>query len=145
VAAARSANGDEVPGVLVRAERFIARESWLDMDRVSGVRALGLLDVPGTRESILRVLGSSRGRFARVAAAEAIAARSRGREAETAAALVPLLDDDDLFMRIAIVRVLASLGDAAAIPALEARLAVEMESRVINVITGAIARLRTRE
>jgi HEAT repeat protein len=145
LASARTARSDEIPDVLSRARRFISRDSWIDMDRVSGIRALGLIDLPEARDAIVKFLARPSGRSARSAAIAAVAGRSRGQEAEARALLVPLLDDDDLFIRIAAVRALAGVGGPTVIPALEARLAVEREGRVINVITGAIAVLRTRE
>jgi hypothetical protein len=77
----------------------------------------------------------------RVAAVESLAKRARGREAEIALLIVPLLDADDLFVRIAAAKALGPLGRISAVQALQARRRVEPESRVINAIDAALASL----
>ena len=106
--------------------------------------ALAELSSPEAWTVMLRHLAPGMSRQARQAAITALTRRASGREPELAAALAPLLDADDLFIRTAAARALGTLGQASSIAALEARLAVEAESRVINVIRGALAALRSR-
>jgi aminopeptidase N len=125
-------------------EPVLARESWLDIERTQAIAALAELGSAEAWSLMMRYVAPGTSRRARLAAIAALTRRATGREAELAAALGPLLDVDDLFIRTAAARALGTLGQASSIPALEARLAVEAESRVINVILGALAALRSR-
>ena len=121
----------------------LARESWRDTERVAAVAALAELASPEAWALLLRELGPESSRAVRQAAIASLTRTAAGREPELAAALAPLLDADDLYIRSAAARALGALGQQGSIPALEARLAVEAESRVINVIRGALASLRS--
>jgi aminopeptidase N len=129
---------------LVVIEPSLSRESWLDVERAAAVNALSRIDTPESWRWTLRFLASGTSRETRQVAIASLVARAGGREAELATALAPLLNADDLFIRSAAAAALGRLGQRSAIPALEARQAIEAESRVINVILGALAALRSR-
>ena len=131
-------------GALAVIEPVLSRDSWLDIERTQAVAALGEVGSPEAWSIMLRHLAPGTSRQARQAAIAALTRRASGREAELAAALAPLLDADDLFIRSAAARALGTLGQSSSIAALEARLAREAESRVINIIRGALAALRSR-
>ena len=131
-------------GALAVIEPVLSRDSWIDIERTRAVAALAELSSPEAWAVMLRHLAPGTSRQTRQAAIAALTRRATGREAELAAALAPLLHADDLFIRTAAARALGTLGQASSIAALEARLAVEAESRVINVILGALAALRSR-
>jgi aminopeptidase N len=126
-------------------ETALTRDSWLDMERTNAVRALALLDTPQAWASMLRFIEPSVARTTRLTAITSVVGRARGREVDLAPLLVPLLGDDDLFIRIAAARALGSLGVRSVATALEARLAVEAEGRVITAILGALASLQPKE
>ena len=129
---------------LAAIEPVLARNSWLDMERTAAVTALGRLDTPQSWSWTLRFLAPGTSRETRETAIASLVARAAGHEAELATALAPLLNADDLFIRVAAADALGRLGQRSSIPALEARRAIEAESRVINVILGALAALRAR-
>ena len=122
----------------------LARDSWLDLERAAAMLAMAELASEQSWVLLLRHLDPGTSRAARQAAIGALVRRAPGREAEAAAALAPLLGADDLFIRTAAARALGALGQQSSIQMLEARLAVEAESRVINAIVGALAALRSR-
>jgi aminopeptidase N len=125
-------------------EPALARDSWLDIERTQAVLALATLGTPEAWQRLMGFLAPGTSRRTRQAAIAALVRGASGREAELAAAVVPLLDADDMFIRTDAARALGSLGQSSSIPALEARQAIEAESRVINVILGALAALRRR-
>ncbi len=132
------------PGALAVIEPVLTRDSWLDLERTQGVHALAELASAESWSLLLRQLEAPASRQVRCAVIAALMKRAGGREPEVAVALAPLLAADDLFVRSAAARALGVLGQASSIPVLEARQAVEAESRVINVILGALAALRSR-
>ena len=67
-----------------------------------------------------------------------INSKSRASEGEVAAVIAPLLDADDLFVRMAAADALGRLGQPSSVPALQARRRVEAESRVVNTIDAAL-------
>ena len=119
----------------------LARDSWRDLSRTNAVRALAAIDAPETIPMIARYLADGTSRNTRVAAIEALVQRAKGHEAEIASSIVPLLDNDDLFVRSAAAAALGQVGQPSAVQALEARRRIEAESRVVNVIDAALARL----
>ena len=125
-------------------EPALARDSWLDIERTLAVQALASLGTPAAWQRLVGFLAPGTSRRTRQAAIAALVRAARGREAELAAAIAPLLDADDLFIRTDAARALGELGQPSSIAALEARQAIEAESRVINVILGALAALRSR-
>ena len=125
-------------------EPVLARDSWRDVERTAAVNALARIDTPVAWSQTVRFLAPGTSRETRETAIESLVARAAGREAELATAIAPLLNADDLFIRIAAAAALGRLGQRASIPALEARQSIEAESRVINVILGALAALRSR-
>jgi len=125
-------------------DRVLRRDSWADIERAQAMLALALVDTPAAWRTTMRHLSAGTSRATRQAAIESLAARARGRESELAAALVPLLDVDDPFIRVAAARALGVLGERSAIAPLEARQRVEAEGRVLNAILGALELLRAR-
>lgn len=123
-------------------ERALARDSWIDLERTQAVTALGTLTTDGAWATISRYLADGTARRTRVAAIEALARRSAGREPALSSRLVPLLDASDHYVRVAAATALGGLGQPSAIAALERRKAVEPESRVVNAIDAALAKLR---
>jgi HEAT repeat protein len=124
---------------LIRAA--LARDSWKDLSRTYAVHALAMISAPETMPLLTSFLASTTSRNTRVAAIETLVMRSKGQEADLAAVVVPLLNADDLFVRIAAAKALGQLGQQSAVGALQARKRVEPESRVINQIDAALARL----
>jgi aminopeptidase N len=120
----------------------LARDSWRDLSRRYGVRALATVDADESRPLLSRFLGPATSRNTRVEAIRAVVARAEGHQAEVASTIVPLLDADDLFVRGAAATALGQLGQRSSIDALEARKRVEAESRVVNLIDAALASLR---
>lgn len=129
-------------GALDDIRRALARDSWLDLSRTQAVNALALIDSPEAVALIEPFLAEGTHRYTRVAAIAALVTRSKGREAELAARLAPLLDSDDLFVRIAAAGALGTLGAPSGVAALERRKGVEAESRVINALDAALQKLR---
>ena len=124
---------------LIRAA--LGRDSWRDLSRTYAVHALATVDAPETMPILTRFLAPTTSRNTRVAAIETLVKRSKGHEADLAAVIVPLLNADDLFVRSAAATALGKLGQQSAVGALQARKRVEPESRVINQIDAALARL----
>jgi HEAT repeat protein len=122
----------------------LSRDSWLDTERSAAMSALGRINTTASWQRTLPFLGAGTRRETRLAAINSLLARADGREGDLANELVPLLNSDDLFIRTAAAAGLGRLGQRSAIPALEARQAIEAESRVINAILGALAALRSR-
>ena len=107
------------------------------------MRALALIGSPEALALATRYLASGTARNTRVAAIRTVVARSAGHQSEVAAAVAPLLDtEDDIVVRIAAADALGELKQASSVAALEARRRVEAESRVINTIDAALAKLR---
>jgi HEAT repeat protein len=79
----------------------------------------------------------------RTAAISTLVRRAKGREAEAARAIEPLLNEEgDLYVRQAAANALGELKQPSSVPALEARRRVEAESRVANDIDAAIQAIR---
>jgi aminopeptidase N len=123
---------------------MLEQRSWLDLSRTQAITALGLIDAPEAWTLLMARLDGATSREARVAAIASLLRGARGREAALAAALAPLLDAEDLFIRQAAARALGELGQSSSVASLEARRRVEAESRVINDIDAALAALRKR-
>ena len=122
----------------------LARDSWLDLSRTHAVQALATVELPEATTLLEARLAEGTQRGTRVAAIDALVARAAGREAQAAAAVGPLLDADDLFVRAAAARALGALGQPGSVAILEARRSREAVSRVVNAIDAALARLRAR-
>jgi aminopeptidase N len=122
----------------------LRRDSWLDVERVSALRALSTLHEPEAWSMIRPYLGFSATRYARQAAIAALVAQAKrtGREADAAAAIAPVLNAPDFYSRAAAAEALGTLGQRSSAAALEARRGVESESRVINTIDAALAAIR---
>lgn len=124
---------------LALAREMVRRDSWTDIERVAALTALGRVDRPGVVELLRGFLVPSASSPARTAAIASLAERAdKGREGEIAAMIAPLLDADDLFVRMAAADALGRLGQPSSVPALQARRRVEAESRVVNTIDAAL-------
>ena len=122
------------------AREMLRREEWRDIARTSALDALGRIRSDGSRALIVEHL-SSGARPGRVAAINALVAHGAGSDTTVMRTLEPLLDDPDPFIRSAVAGALGRLGDRRALTVLEARRAVEQESRVRNALDQAIRRL----
>ena len=122
----------------------LERDSWLDLARTHGVQALATVEHPDATPLLESRLAEGTHRNTRVAAIDALVARAAGREAQVAAAVTPLVDADDLFVRSAAARALGALGQPGSVAVLEDRRSREAVSRVVNAIDAALARLRAR-
>jgi len=124
------------------ATAMLGQDSWSDVLRVSGIRALAAAHAPAAWSTFLGYLPPAHGRNVRQAAIQALASLARGgREAELATSLEPLLGDQDLFIRQQAAGALGALGQPSSLAALRARRSVEAESRVLNSIDEAIGQL----
>jgi aminopeptidase N len=122
---------------------MLGRESWVDVEREAAIFALGQVDAPETFGMLSQYLSSRWTRPVRTAAITTLVQRAKGREAEAARAIEPLLNEEsDLYVRQAAANALGELKQASSIPALEARRRVEAESRVANDIDAAIQAIR---
>jgi HEAT repeat protein len=121
------------------------RDSWLDLERTAGVRALADVPTEAAWDTLLTFLAPSVVRETREAAIQSLLSRAQGREAELAQALVPVLDAPDFYSRADAAAALGRLKQAASIAPLEARRKIEAESRVINAIDAAIAEIRAAQ
>ena len=124
----------------------LGRDSWLDIERTSGVLALEFVDTPEAWNMLLPYLAFTTDRHTRQAAIATLTAKARkdGRQADAAVAIAPVLDAPDFYSRASAAQALGALGQEASLPALEARLKVEAESRVINAIDAAAKEIRKR-
>ena len=124
----------------------LGRDSWLDIERTSGVLALEFVDTPEAWNMLLPYLAFTTDRHTRQAAIATLTAKAMkdGRQADAAVAIAPVLDAPDFYSRASAAQALGALGQEASLPALEARLKVEAESRVINAIDAAAKEIRKR-
>ena len=141
-AAIRALASTDTAAAMAVIRTMLTRDSWTDLTRTQAIHALGRIETPEAWTLLAAHLAPATRRESRQAAVAALLARSAGREAELAAALVPLLESDDLFIRQDAAAALGRLGQASSIAALEARRRVEAESRVANVIDAALSALR---
>jgi aminopeptidase N len=120
----------------------LGRDSWTDIVRTQALRALAATRSPQAYATAAMYLGSSTMRQTRLAAIDLLVRSAGGREGEASARLVPLLNDDDIFIRGNVAEALGTLGAAESVGPLQARRAVEAEGRVVQAIDGALATLR---
>jgi len=120
----------------------LRHESWLDIERTAAVRALAFVPTEAAWDTLLTFLAPATVRETREAAIASLLARSKGREAELAQALVPVLNAPDFYSRADAAAALGQLKQPSSIAPLEVRRQVEAESRVINAIDAAIAEIR---
>jgi HEAT repeat protein len=123
----------------------LAVDSWTDIERTAAVRALSLTHSPDAFSWCSQLVTRTGTRFARLAALEAlvVSARESGRQSDAAAALAPLLDDPDLFIRESVARSLGTLAVSSSTGALESRKRVEAEGRVLSAIADALTAIRS--
>jgi aminopeptidase N len=122
------------------ARDMLRREEWRDIARVSALEALARIRSPESRALIVEHLASG-ARPGRVAAINALVAHAARSDTTVTRTLEPLLGDPDPFIRSAVAGALGRLGDRRGLAALEARLAIEQESRVRTALDQAIRRL----
>lgn len=122
----------------------LQRDSWLDIERTSAVRALEFVDTPEAWNMLLPYLAFTADGNTRQAAIATLTRKAGkdGRQADAAAAIEPVLDAPDFYSRATAAQALGALGQESSLPALEARLRVEAESRVINAIDAAAKEIR---
>ncbi|HEX6536024.1 MAG TPA: M1 family aminopeptidase [Gemmatimonadaceae bacterium] len=120
----------------------LGRSSWLDIERTDAVRALRFVGADRAWGMLLPYLAFTVDRHTRQAAIASLVAIAKGREADAAAAIAPVLDAPDWYSRAAAATALGRLGVSSSIAPLEARRRVEAESRVINAIDAAVAAIR---
>ena len=122
----------------------LTRDSWQDIERTSAVRALELVDTQEAWNMLLPYLAFTADRNTRQGAIVALTrkAEKNGRRADAAAAIEPVLDAPDFYSRATAAQALGMLGQESSLPALQARLEVEAESRVINAIDAAAKEIR---
>ena len=141
-AAVRSLAVLEPEAALSEIRGMLERDSWLDMERSAAMEALALVQRPEAWDLAIRHLDKTTHRATRIAAIGTLTAGAAGREIEGTRALLPLLESDDMFIRITAAQAIARLGRAEAIPALERRLSTEAEGRVITQLEAALNALR---
>jgi aminopeptidase N len=128
----------------------LARDSWTDIDRRLALAALFRTHDTSVVTVAERYFGPATPRGTRRQALTVAVGAARsgagsgpgGRVAEVAERIEPLLADEDSFVREYAATALGALGDAAAIPWLEHRRAVEPSARVLQAVDGALAALR---
>ncbi|HEY9427193.1 MAG TPA: M1 family aminopeptidase [Gemmatimonadaceae bacterium] len=122
----------------------LQRDSWLDIERTSAVQALQYVDTPEAWNMLLPYLAFSVDRHTRQSAIASLTAKAMkdGRRADAAAAIEPVLGAPDFYSRASAAQALGTLGRESSLAALEARLKVEAESRVINAIDAAAKEIR---
>ncbi len=121
---------------------MLTQDSWLDVLRSHAIMALSTAGAPDLWQTLARYIGPDNERATREAAIQALLAHAKGREAELARTLEPLLADADHNIRIAVAHALGELGQPGSVAALEARRKTELESRVVNAIDAALGELR---
>ncbi|HEU4642220.1 MAG TPA: M1 family metallopeptidase [Gemmatimonadaceae bacterium] len=134
-----SVGGDDALELIRQA---LGRDSWLDIERTQAVMALRFVSVDRAWPMVLPYLSFSVDRHTRQAAIGTLVALSKGREAEAAAAIAPVLSAPDFYSRATAAAALGRLGQPSSVEPLEARRRVEAESRVINAIDAAVASIR---
>ncbi|HET9986365.1 MAG TPA: M1 family aminopeptidase [Longimicrobiales bacterium] len=123
-------------------QSLLAQPSWTDILRASALGALAYVEPARAWTILAPYLDRRWSREARLAAIATLLATAKGREVEAARLLEPLLADQDLFVRQAAAKGLGELGQRSSLPALERRLREEAESRVLNDVKAAVARIR---
>ena len=127
-------------------ESLLAQPSWGDLLRINALQALLPVQPDRSVPLLEAALAPTTSRFTRTVAITTLArvATTHGLQGQVAPRLEPLLNDPDIFLRGAAATALGQLGQASAIPALEARRKVELDGRVVTAIDQALARLRGR-
>jgi aminopeptidase N len=120
----------------------LGRDSWIDVTRTQALGALAATHSPAAYTTAAMYLGSSTMRQTRLAAIDLLVSSAAGRESEASTRLVPLLGDDDIFIRASVAGALGRLGVGGSVAPLEARRAIEAEGRVVQAIDGALVTLR---
>jgi aminopeptidase N len=137
--AARAIGNTRQPGALEILQAQLGQESYADMIRAAACDGLAALRDVSALESLrdtARYGKPSRGRRAAIAALGKLGETRAVREQ-----LEELLQDPEFYIRVQAAQALVQMGDARAIPALESRLAVEREGRVVRVIRESLLTL----
>ena len=133
--------GADTAAALPLIHEALGRDSWIDFTRTRALRALAVTRSGESYETAEKYLGPSTMRQTRLAAIALLVSSAKGREGEASTRLVPLLNDDDIFVRAGVAESLGRLGSTMSIAPLQARRAIEAEGRVVTAIDGAVARL----
>ncbi len=124
--------------------KTIATDSWQDVLRTSAVSALNQIDAPEAWNILLPYIRPGTLVNTRTSAIGVLANKARGREAELARILEPLLNDAFYQVRQSAAGALGRLGQKSSLAALNARAKVEAESRVLGAIQQAIAAINAK-
>jgi aminopeptidase N len=120
----------------------LTHDSWIDILRTQGLRALAITRSPEAFQTAEAYLGPQTMRQTRLAAISLLVATATGREGDAAGRLVPLLNDDDLFVRAGVADALGRLRALGSLGPLQARRAVEADGRVVQSLDAAITALQ---
>ncbi len=137
--ACRAIGSTRQPGALEVLKDRLAQESYADMVRAAACEGLASLrDVAAIDwlRDAAQYGKPSRGRRAAIAALGKLGETRAVREM-----LEELLQDEEFYIRVQAAQALVQFGDARAIAALESRLTVEQEGRVIRVIRESLLTL----
>ena len=137
-ALARVAGADAIPTI----RTMMAQESWQDILRASATGSLNNIDSPEIWDILTPYLKAGTSQNTRLTAIAVLTRKAKGREAELAKMLEPLINDEDFQVRQSVAQSLGQLGQTSSIPVLEARAKIEAESRVLGVIQAALKALK---
>jgi HEAT repeat protein len=124
--------------------KTIATDSWQDVLRNAAVSALNQINAPEAWDILLPYIRPGTLVNTRTSAIAVLANKAKGREAELARTLEPLLNDPFYQVRLSAANALGRLGQKSSLAALNARAKVEAESRVLGVIQQAIAAINAK-
>jgi aminopeptidase N len=134
--------GTDTAAAMPLIREALGRESWTDMVRTQALLALAATRSPDAFATAAQYLGPTTKRQTRLAAVTVLVSSANGREGEASRDLVPLLNDDDLFIRSGVADALGKLRAPGSLGPLQARRAIEAEGRVVQSLDGAITALQ---
>jgi aminopeptidase N len=120
----------------------LSHDSWMDMLRTQALKALAITQSPDAFQTAELYLSPSTMRQTRLAAVALLVSTASGREGEVSGTLVPLLNDDDSFMRSAAADALGHLRVLGSLGPLQGRRAIESDGRVVQSLDQAITALQ---
>jgi aminopeptidase N len=134
--------GTDTAAALPLIHDALGHDSWTDILRRQALQALAVTRSPEAFQTAEMYLGPSTMRQTRLAAIGLLVTTAGGREGEASGRLVPLLNDDDLFVRAGVADALGRLRALGSLGALQARRAIESDGRVVESLDGAITALQ---